>query len=436
MPPIQDHPLRFKLANELHARPFPSLSAPCRAIYLAVKHPKDAASRDRSQDLAHLIALLDRYGAAHPQPGATHYSGQIGQHTLKWEQHTEFVTYTVFLSGLGEKPFDPGDFDVFPSDWLMDAPGVRVTSAMLRIAPRVPDKDIDKHLSDWFVPESLAVSRVLGDDAVVAGDFRIDPAGHQRFAVFVRDSVGERRAGRIAQRLCEIETYKAMSMLGFTRVRDIGPRLAEMDGELMRLMELMANDDGQEEATLRALLQVSTELESLSARTSFRMGASGAYEAIVHQRIKVLREERYKGRQTFAEFMMRRYDPAMRTVKSAGVRLDSMVQRATRAADLLRTQVEVGRSAQNQQLLHSMNQRAELQLRLQETVEGLSVVAISYYAVSLAGYLMYPLAGAIGLSKGMMTALLVLPVVGVVWWMIQRIKHKVEAGGDQSGPDM
>ncbi|WP_299933223.1 DUF3422 family protein [uncultured Pelagimonas sp.] len=436
MPPIQDHPLRFKLANELHARPFPSLSAPCRAIYLAIKQPKDAASRDRSQDLVHLVALLDRYGAAHPQPGATHYSGQIGQHMLKWEQHTEFVTYTVFLSGLGEKPFDPSDFDVFPSDWLMDAPGVRVTSAMLRIASRVPDKDIDKHLSDWFVPESLAVSRVLDDDAVVAGDFRIDPSGHQRFAVFVRDSVGERRAGRIAQRLCEIETYKAMSMLGFTRVRDIGPRLAEMDGELMRLMELMANDDGQEEATLRALLQVSTELESLSARTSFRMGASGAYEAIVHQRIKVLREERYKGRQTFAEFMMRRYDPAMRTVKSAGVRLDSMVQRATRAADLLRTQVEVGRSAQNQQLLHSMNQRAELQLRLQETVEGLSVVAISYYAVSLAGYLMYPLAGAVGLSKGMMTALLVLPVVGLVWWMIRRIKHKVDAGGDQSGPDM
>ncbi|MBO9466063.1 DUF3422 domain-containing protein [Tropicibacter sp. R15_0] len=429
MPPIQDHPLRYKLANELHARPFPSLSAPCRAVFLAVKRPKDAASRDRALDLDHLKALLDRYGAAHPQPGATHYSGQIGQHTLKWEQHTEFVTYTVFMPGLGDKPFDPSDFNVFPTDWLMDAPGVRVTSAMLRIELRPEESEIDAHLSDWFVPESLAVSQVLGDDAVIAGDFRIDQSGHQRFAIFARERVGERRAGRIAQRVCEIETYKAMSMLGFTRVREVSPRLGEMDAELMRLMELMANDDGHEESTLRALLQVSTELESLSARTSFRMGATGAYEAIVNQRIAVLREEHYKGRQTFAEFMMRRYDPAMRTVKSAGVRLDNMVARATRAADLLRTQVEVGRSAQNQQLLHSMNQRAELQLRLQETVEGLSVVAISYYAVSLVGYLLYPLAGAIGLSKGMMTSLTVLPVVAVVWWMIRRIKHKVEKGG-------
>ncbi|PYG29899.1 DUF3422 family protein [Pelagimonas varians] len=429
MPPIQDHPLRYKLANELHARPFPSLTAPCRAIYLALKQPSEAASRDRGQDLVHLMALLDRYGAAHPQPGATHYSGQIGQHTLKWEQHTEFVTYTVFLPGLGDKPFDPTDFDVFPSDWLEEAPGVRVTSAMLRIMQRPEDGVVDTALTDWFVPESLAVSTVLDDDAVVAGDFRIDPSGHQRFAVFVREHVGERRAGRIAQRLCEIETYKAMSMLGFTRVHQVGPRLGEIDSELTGLMDLMVTQNGQEETILRALLRVSTELESLSARMSFRMGATGAYEAIVNQRVEVLREERYQGRQIFAEFMMRRYDPAMRTVKSAQIRLDSMVQRATRAADLLRTQVEVGRSAQNQQLLHSMNQRAELQLRLQETVEGLSVVAISYYAVSLVGYLLYPLAGTVGLSKGMMTALIVLPVVAVVWWLIRRIKHKVEQGG-------
>ena len=107
MPPIQDHPLRYKLANELHARPFPSLTPPCRAVYLAVKQSQNAASRDRAQDLVHLKALLDRHGTAHPSPGATHFSTRIGQNTLKWEQHTEFVTYTVFLPGLGERPFDP-----------------------------------------------------------------------------------------------------------------------------------------------------------------------------------------------------------------------------------------------------------------------------------------------------------------------------------------
>ncbi len=429
MPPIQDHPLRYRLANELHARPFPSLKAPCRAVYLAIKKPKNAASRDRSLDLAHLVNLLDRYGAAHPQPGATHYSSRIGQHTLKWEQHTEFVTYTVFLSGLGDREFDGKDFEVFPSDWLDDAPGVRITSAMIRVRPRGSEEEIAAAINDWFVPESIAVSRVLDDEAIVAGDFRIDPSGHQRFAVFAEEFTGERRVGRIVQRLCEIETYKAMSMLGFSRVREIGPRMAEIDGELSRLMEAMTHGAGQEEETLKALLEVSAELESLSAQMSFRLGATGAYEAIVGQRIEVLREERFQGRQTFAEFMMRRYDPAMRTVKATERRLGTMADRAMRAGDLLRTRVEVQRSAQNQQLLESMNQRADMQLRLQKTVEGLSVVAISYYAVSLATYLLYPLTALSGLSKGMITALVTVPVVVLVWVMVRRIRHAVEKSG-------
>ena len=429
MPPIEDHPLRYALANELHARPFPSLTPPCRALYLAIKQPKNAAARDRSEDLAHLTALLDRHGAQHPQPGATHYSGTIGQHVLKWEQHTEFVTYTVFVAGSSDRPFDPADHAIFPEDWLAQAPGVRITSATILVEERPEDSVIADRISDWFVPESLAVSRVIDDDAVVAGDFRIDPAGHLRFAVFPTKGVGERRIGRIVQRLCEIETYKAMSMLGFTRVKAIGPRMGEIDAELSRLMSDMTTGTGREEDTLKALLAVSAELESLSAQVDFRLGATGAYEAIVSQRISVLREERFAGRQTFGEFMMRRYDPAMRTVKSAEGRMRAMADRASRAAELLRTRVEVGRSAQNQALLESMNQRAELQLRLQRTVEGLSVVAISYYAVSLAQYLLYPVAEALDMSTGMLTAVITVPVVAIVFAAIRRIRVTMEKGG-------
>ncbi|SIS99542.1 Uncharacterized membrane-anchored protein [Roseivivax lentus] len=433
MPPIQDHPLRYKLANELHARPFPALAPPCRAVYLAIKKAKGAASRDRSLDLKHLTDLLDRYGTTHPQPGATHYQTKIGQHMLKWEQHTEFVTYTVFLNGLTDRPFDPADFEVFPSEWLDDAPGVRITSCLIRCCTRPEDDgEIETPLRDWFVPESLAVSSVIDDEAVIAGDFRIDPAGHMRFAVFTREHVGERRVGRIVQRLCEIETYKSMSMLGFTRLKSLSPRMGDLDNELSHLMEAMTHGQGPAEDTLKALLSVSAELESLSAQTSFRLGATGAYEAIVAQRIEVLREVRWRGRQTFEEFMTRRYDPAMRTVKATERRLGTMAERAMRAGDLLRTRVEVERSAQNQLLLESMNQRADMQLRLQRTVEGLSVVAISYYAVSLAAYLLYPVGEMLGLSRGWLTAAVTVPVVLAVWGMIRRIRVQME----KQGPDL
>jgi uncharacterized membrane-anchored protein len=151
-----------------------------------------------------------------------------------------------------------------------------------------------------------------------------------------------------------------------------------------------------------------------------------AYEAIVTARVAALREARFEGRQTFAEFMSRRYDPAMRTVKSSERQLKDLGERAMRAADLLRTRVDVERSAENQALLASMDKRADLQLRLQRTVEGLSVVAISYYAVSLAAYLAYPMTEVLHLSKGKLTAALVLPVVGIVWLAMHRIKRGIE----------
>ena len=112
LPTLADHPSRFALANELHARPFPALTAPCHAVFLAIKQPRDAASRDRDVDRAHLLELLDRFGASHPQPGATHYFGKIGQHDLKWESHTEFVTYTIFGDGNAGTPFDPNEKDL------------------------------------------------------------------------------------------------------------------------------------------------------------------------------------------------------------------------------------------------------------------------------------------------------------------------------------
>jgi uncharacterized membrane-anchored protein len=424
--PIPDHPLRYATVNELHARPFPSLEVPSTAVYVAIKEPVQAQNRDRAKDLAHLLALLDRHGSAHPQPGATHFQGSIGRADLKWESHTEFVTYTTFTKGVSARPFDPAEADVMPEDWLEAAPGKRLTSVLIRVETMPPSEDalLDR-LDEWFVPESLAVSRVVDGAAVVAGDFRIDPAGHMRFAVFVAPGTGPRRVGRIVQRLCEIETYRAMSMLGLMRSRDLSARLNALDPKLSALVSGLDNAEPAPEAALHELLTISAELESLAVQFSFRFGATAAYEAIVNQRIEVLRETRIEGRQTFGEFMMRRYDPAMRTVKSSESRLAAMAERAQRAAELLRTRVDVERSAQNQKLLESMDQRADLQLRLQRTVEGLSTVAISYYAVNLAAYMLEPAAEALHIGHGLLLAGLVPVVVLAVWLLVRRIRNRL-----------
>ncbi len=423
---IDDHPLRYALVNELHARPFPQVGVPAHVIYLAFKEPQDAANRDRAKDHQHLVDLLTRAGGAVPPLGATHYSGEIGRHTLKWESHTEFTTFLAHAPGVSARPFDPAEAEVFPPNWVQAAPGRRIAAISIRIEELPEDEaQILPALDSWFVPESLVCAWVLDEAAVVATDFRIDPAGLMRFAVFVRPGTGQGRVGRIVQRICEIETYRAMSMLGLGRARSLTRKLNALEPELSALVESMKDETHPAEDTLHRLLEVSTELESLAVNHTFRFSATTAYEAIVHDRVEVLRESRFNGRQKFNEFMLRRYDPAMRTVKSAEVRLTAMVERAARAGELLRTRVDVARQAQNQKLLESMDRRSDLQLRLQRTVEGLSVVAISYYAVSLAAYAVYPLAKEIGISKEMAVAGLTPLVVAIVWLALRRIRHGV-----------
>lgn len=421
---LRDYPCRYDLANELHARPFPSLPTGSEAAFLAIKREHDAANRDRAADRTHLLALLDRFGADHPKPDATHFFGQMGRYRLKWESHTEFVTYTLFSDSLSPLPFDGNLFAAFPADWLAAAPGLRLTSALIRVEPECDD--MDAKMSKWFVPESLAAATVLDGCATIAGDFRIDASGHMRFALFTAPGTGERRIGRIAQRLCEIETYKTMSMLALPRAHDLSARLGKMDTQLSALVGALRQTDSDADATLEDLLAIGSELETMLALSAFRFGAREAYAALVAQRIAILREDRTGGRQTFAEFMMRRFDPAMRTCQSVERRMEALAERARRAGDLLSTRVNVERATQNGRLLRSMDDRAAMQLRLQKTVEGLSVVAIGYYAVNLVTYIAYPFGSAIGLTKEMISAMAVVPVVLLVWWVIRRIRAHAE----------
>ena len=420
-----NHPLRQSSANELHARPFPTIAAPARAAFFAYKSADDETGRDEVADRTHLCRLLDMYDVAHPDDGATHFFGQLGSVWVKWECHTEFVTYTAILDDKGNVPFDGSEFDIFPAEWLADLPGLTLSSTSLRIESDLETELIKGKLSDWFVSESLAVSRVLDNAAVIAGDYRMDGNGHLRFAVFVPPSTGRRRVGRIVQRLNEIEVYKTMSMLGLIRARALSSELNLIDTEMSELVAALADDQISAEDNLHALLRLSAKLEHHSARVAYRFAASKAYSAIVAQRIEVLREGQFEGRQTFREFMMRRFDPAMRTVQALDARLQDLIARAIRTGDLLRTRVDVERQGQSQELLTSMNRRADVQLRLQKTVEGLSIVAISYYATGLVLYVLAPVAAMSDLPKGVLTACVVPVVVGVVYLALRRIRRHI-----------
>ena len=434
MGPATEHPLRYALVNELHARPSPRLKAPSTSVFVAFKEPRDAASRDHHRDMAHLSELVDRHGGPRPDPDDSHYQGKLGRYDLKWESHTEFVTYMATTPGLPIRPFDPSAAAIFPEEWQLTAPGKRVAAVMVQIdtLPAHPKEALNR-IADWFAKDSLTCVWVLEETALIAGDFRIDSDGWMRFAIFVRPDVGDGRIGRIVHRLVELETYRAMSMLGLGRARGLSRRMNELEPRLSALVDGMTENDRPAEAVLHELLEISAELEAQAVQNSFRFGATRAYEAIVMDRVSALRETRFMGRQMLTEFMRRRYQPAMRTVASNEARLKAMLERATRAGDLLRTRVDVERSAQNQAFMERMDRRADLQLRLQHTVEGLSVVAISYYAVGLLSYALYPLAHALEIDKAYLIAGLTPVALAVVWWAMRQVRrglHKHAAPED------
>jgi len=431
-PKLTDHPERYALTNELHARPFQPMTAPGRMLVLGFKPVEGAADRDPGGDRAHLLAFLERHGAPHPAPDANHFYHDFGRFRLKWERHTEFVSYTLYEESEAAALFAHDLAENLPEDWLAAAPGQVIAAIQLELiaadGEEAAEEVLRARLTREFNAESLAVARVLDGSAMALGDFRIHEGGFTRFALVLHGASGPRRIGRLIQRLVEIETYRTLAMLALPVARRTGGRLNAIERQMTALIDQVSSDaaDTNEGAILAELTGLSAELESHAAGTAFRFGAARAYEALVHQRIESLREARIQGRQLFREFMGRRFDPAMRTIHAVDRRLSELSTRASRIADLLRTRVDVAMEAQNQKLLESMDQRAALHLRLQRTVEGLSAVAISYYAVSLAVYLLAPFAGPLGVSKTVLTAAIALPVIGAVWLFVRRVRKRLD----------
>lgn len=386
---LRDHPLRRALTEEIHARPFARLVPPQRVTHLALFSGEGAAAAD----LERVSALCARCGAPPPAASDRHLMVDFGSFQLKWERHTEFSTYTFFQHGRSPgfdpsaAPFAAPVIELVPLEWLHSLPGELLVAIHLEMESRdAAARDMDE-LALLFGTDNFAGSLVSGGAATVWMDFAIHADGFGR--ILVRDrNLRPRQAGRLVQRLCEIETYRTMALLALPAARSYGGELTRAGERLTditaRLSEITRLPD--EQKLLGELAGLSAEIEGIAAAVSYRFGAARAYHAMVCRRVEELREARVEGLQTIDEFLERRLAPAMRTCEAVMARLEALSARIARAGELLRTRVDVALEAQNSDVLRSMDRRAMMQLRLQQTVEGISVAAISYYLVGLIGY--------------------------------------------------
>ncbi|NQV48768.1 MAG: DUF3422 domain-containing protein [Rhodospirillaceae bacterium] len=439
MNPFPEHTLRKELAEEVHARPYGLVRPPIRVSHLVVLSGEGQTAADHR----HITSLCASFGAPGPDTGATHHSGVLesgsgSELRFKWERHTEFSSITFYADGAFKDPFADPVIGRIPADWMSNLPGQVLSATHLVLESEdMPERDFAS-LASLFANNTVTGSGMRGGQALVWTDFRVHEDGFNR--ILVRNNgMNQRQAGRLVQRLLEVGTYRMMAMLSFPLARDLFPKVAEAERTLRDLINGMAENDGSEDErqTLKTLTTLAARIEGLSLDVNYRFTASSAYHALVTRRIKELREVRIedisqvRGLQPPGEFVIRRLAPAMDTCRAAAERITTLSERIGRASALLRTRVDVALEEQNRDLLESMDRRARTQLRLQETVEGLSVVAISYYLLGMVNYAAKSVkAAGLPINSDMVTGLSLPIVIGVIWFGIRRLRRALAAPKD------
>ncbi len=418
-----EHPLRYCLFNNSHARPYAEIGVPVQVSYIMLL-TGEISSNEESE---HLGLLAEQYGVEPPLENATHYTADFGHFSVKWERHTEFSSYTFFAEKECHEPFSSLVINKLPDKWLAGLAGELLVAQHIDIRASA-EREFDRNsLLSFFIEESLVGSYVGGTAARAWTDFRLQKDGFSRLLV-LDDSLTRQQTSRFVQHVLEMETYRMLALLGLPLVEKYGRKITEMGRDLTDLTRQMttAGTLEEERALLEKLTTLEADIEMVITATSYRFGATEAYKAIVIDRVDRLREHRIEGAQMLSRYLERRFQPAMNACESVSNRLESLSSRVARASQILMARVDLALESQNRDLLHSMDRRASLQLRLQETVEGLSIAAISYYIVGLVAYITKALkATGLPLNSDLVVGASIPFVVLGVWFGVRRVKNRL-----------
>ena len=432
--------LSFK--DELHARPYIKLGNNLRTFHFAYLIKEN----DEKKSWNYLDKFLRKINFQKlPNESSKYWVAEGKDLTVRYECHTEFISLTLIYPNKIEnknkpKLFDENFLNLLPIEFLENFPGDHFLSTWIEMAPpNFNFRPID--IEEFFYHDNFAGSNVAEDGANVFMSFKSDRtdflgSGFRR--VFIQNkNLRTRRTGRLLQRIVELETYQVLSLLGLPQVRQETSHLSNLEKQITEITKSVsktakknlnkksiAYPDYQQD--LNELSYVVAKIEEIDSSTNYRLSATAAYYKLVEQRIQDLREERLESFQTSYEFLSRRLQPAIRTTEAFSRRLESLATRAQRADNLVRTQIEMGVQIQNKNLLESMELRARAQLRLQETVESLSIVAITYYIVGLLNTLVEPINfDKFLISKAVSLALCVPIILILIWYIAKMVRKKI-----------
>ena len=424
-----DDPQRALLHNEVHARPSQRIRLPALVVCVAVLNTDITLE----QECKHLRRLPGQEVLIVKHLQSNFLRLRLQGYTLRWEHHAEFTRYTLvqhLTEGAQLGATDPELLSslALPEGWLAGIPGQTFAAIKLVMVHGdvIHSEEMLTLARNWFGERPVVASLVgRNSHSLAVTDFMLRDSGFERMLVVAPSDTSESRAGRVAQRLIEIETYRLMALRGLPVAKQLDPELANAEQQLANITAQLENKAASEQELLDRLISLAVSIERATVKHMYRFTATHAYDRLVTQRITELREQAIPGTQTIGEFMWRRLSPAITRVETTAKRIVSLSERISQTSALLRTRVDILTEAQNQQLLEKLSRGQELQLRLQRTVEGLSIAAISYYVVSL---LLYATkagkAAGLPIHPEMVTGVMIPIVLWAVWTITRRIHNK------------
>ncbi len=427
LPP--DDAQRTRLHNEVHVRPLVAITAPALVVYIAVVNDGISCA----DECDHLRALPGQAALELGQLKDNFLHLQFQGYSLKWERHTEFTRYSIVQPLPEAIGSDQVAAIATPAEWLSKIPGHTIAAIEMVIAT-CDDATFRDHAaaqdaaSAWFKTQTIVASSLeRSAHTLVFTDFALQTNGFERIVVLVPSTTTALQIGRASARLLELETYRMMALQALPTTKLLSPLLTHSENALSEIAAQLENKNATDQSLLDALISLAAVIERATSTHAFRFAATRAYSALVTQRLAELREQPVVGAQTMAEFMSRRLSPAIATVEATAQRLSSLSDRVTRTSALLRTRVDIATEQQNQLLLEKLTRGQALQLRLQSTVEGLSIAAISYYIVSLLFYAAKAVkAAGAPINPEFATGALIPLVLFVVWWTVRRIHNSLK----------
>lgn len=407
-----EHGHRRLIDAETHARPVLPMRAPRRIRRLAFMSAQGTGDDLRALHGRMLeVARMPADGPA----WARQLTFEQGERVVTWELHNEFATLT-WSAPIDDPVTAPEGIGLELHAGLPVISATRIDlTAGERIAPAA---------LSGFSPLSLCYSTVFDGQAEAATDFHLDADRFVRFEI-AAGRCGELRRGVIVRRLLEIETYRSMALLGLPLARELGGRVAAYELRLTHIVQTigLSRSAQEHQQTLAGLHALSSEVGHAVEDTSFRFAATQAYADLLDNRMERLRETAIGEFTTIGRFISNRAHPAIATCRAMEKRLGALTDKVQRSIELLGARISLDIQVQNQSVLDGLSATARSQFRLQQTVEGLSIIAISYYALGLLGYVYEGMHALLPVPKGTMLALSAPLVLLLVFLGIRRIRR-------------